>query len=99
LTDLFDLVDEAVELPQRRVIRLIAAARAELVVVVVLDPSSRELAVARLEILVCTTGAAVEQQQLEIGVIADPFRPYPKGARRCTHRDHASAATQHVVPS
>ena len=60
--DLLDLVDEPVELPQRRLVRLVAVARAELVVVVVLDPGRGEVAVAGLEVLVGRARPAVEQQ-------------------------------------
>ena len=37
LAHLLDLVDEPVDLPQRRLVRLVAVRRSELVVVVVLD--------------------------------------------------------------
>src|SRR5437762_10664683 len=50
--DLLHLIDEAAHLPQRRLVRLVAEARPELVVVVVLDPCRGQIAVARLQVLV-----------------------------------------------
>ena len=65
LAHLLDLVDEAVELPQRRVVGLVAVVRAELVVVVVLDTRGRQVAVERLEVLVGGARPAVQQQHLD----------------------------------
>ena len=45
--NLFELVDEPIELPEVHVVRMLAVARPQLVVVVVLDPGSGEVAVAK----------------------------------------------------
>ena len=96
---LFDLVDEPVELPQRRVVGLIAETRPELVVVVVLHPGRRKEAVAGLQVLVGSARPAVEQEHLEIGVVADPLGPHLQRPGRGVDRDHPGAAAQPVVPA
>src|ERR1700678_4765550 len=71
--NLIDLVDEPLEIPQRKVIRLVAVGRSQLVVVVVLDPGGREEAVHGFEVLVRAARAAVEQEELAIGLLATRF--------------------------
>ena len=82
LADLLHLVDEAVQLPQRRLVRLVAVTGAELVVVVVLDPRAGQVAVARLQVLVRRPGPAVQEQHPQPRVVADPLHPHPVRALR-----------------
>src|SRR5436190_1280344 len=96
--DLVYLIDETVQLPQRRVGGLIAEARAKLVIVVVLDPRRGQVAVAGLQVLVGRPRPAVQQQHPEAGIVADPLHPHPEGAGRRPDRDHSRAPAQHVVP-
>ncbi|HEY3091146.1 MAG TPA: hypothetical protein VGJ59_24125 [Jatrophihabitantaceae bacterium] len=80
--DLLDLVNEPRGIPQRLVVGLVAAAGAQLVVEVVLDARRREVAVDSLEIFVRRSWAPVQQQHLQVGVVADPLRPHPVQPRR-----------------
>ena len=75
LADLLDLADEPVQVPQRRLLGLVAEPGPELVVVVVLDARVRQEAVARLQVLVRGARAAVQQEHLQAGVVADPLGP------------------------
>ena len=59
LADLFDFVDEPVDLPKTRLLRLIAVKRAELIVVIILNAGGREETVENLQVLVRHTRAAV----------------------------------------
>ena len=97
LADLLHLVDEARQLPQVRLVRLVAAEGAELVVVVVLDPRRRQIAVEGLEVLVGRARPAVQQQQPHRRGVADALGPDPEGALRRLDRDHPHAAAQDVV--
>ena len=92
LPNLFDFVDEAVELPQRDLVGLVAIRRAELVVVVVLNARRREIAVAGFEILVRRARAAVEEKDSQRRVVADPLGPDPEGTDRCLDGHHAHSA-------
>ena len=94
---LFNLVDEAIDLPQRRSVRLVAVRGAELVVVVVLDLRIRQIAVAALEVLVRGTRAAVQQQQLASRAVADTLGPDTKRPLRRGDRDEAHATAENVV--
>ena len=71
--DLLDLVDEAVQVPQGRIVRLVAVRRAELVVVVVLDAGAGQVAVARLEVLVRRARPAVQEQHPHRGLLPIRF--------------------------
>ena len=95
--DLVDLVHVTVELPQRRLIGLIAEPRPELVVVVVLDPRRRKVAVAGFEVLVSGPRPAVQQQHLESGVVAGPFRPDPVPTFRGLHPYPSRSSAQDVI--
>jgi hypothetical protein len=68
---LFYLVHESIEIRQRHVVGAVAASRAELVVVVVLDACGGKVAVACLEVFVRRAGPAVQQQNLQVRVVAD----------------------------
>ena len=75
---LLDLVDEARDRPQVRCVRLVAPGRAELVVVVVLDPGGGEVGVEGGEVLVRRTRSAVQEQDLDPRVVADAPGPDPE---------------------
>ena len=98
LAHLLDLVDEAGGLPELRRLGLIAVMGAELVVVVVLDARTREVAVERFQVFVGEAGSAMEEEQLDSRVVADAFRPHPEGVCRRGHRDHLHPASEDVVP-
>src|ERR1700722_14419111 len=93
-TNLIDLVDEPPEIPERRILRLVAVGRSQLVVVVVLDPGGREEAVHGLEVLVRAARTAVQQEQLAVRVVANSLRPDRKGPRRRLDRHHPRAARE-----
>ena len=98
-THLLDLVDEAVELPEVGVIRLVAVERAKLIVVVVLDTCRRKVGVGRLEVLVGRGRAAVQKQQLRGGVVAEALGPDMELPFRGGDRDPPRAAAEDVVPT
>ena len=99
LADLLHLVDEPVQVPQRRLVRLVAEPGAELVVVVVLDPRGGQVAVTRLEVLVGRSRPAVQQQHPQVRMVADPLDPDLVRTLRRIDRDLPRAAAQHVVPA
>ena len=80
------------DLPQRRVVRLVAVRRAELVVVVVLDARGREKAVEGLEVLVRRPGPPCRSSSLSRRVVADALGPDAEVALRRGDRDHPHAA-------
>ena len=82
-----------------RLVRLVAEARPELVVVVVLHPRRGQVAVARLQIFVGLPRAAVQQQRPHTGVVADPLHPHPVLAHRRGHRNLPRAPAQPVLPA
>ena len=98
LAHLLHLVDEAWDLPQIRVVGLIAVGGAELIVVVVLDPGGREIGVAGFEVLMRRAGSPVQHEDLHRRVVADPFRPHPELALRRDDRDELHPAGKDVVP-
>ncbi len=77
---LLDLVDEPVEVPQIGVIGLVAVSRAELVVVVVLDACSREVAVGGLEVFVRGGRATVQEEHRTVS--------RPRSERNVRQPDH-----------
>src|SRR5215213_2677025 len=93
LSNLLDLVDEARDRPQRRIVRLVAVGRAELVVEVVLDARGGQVVCEPLEVLMGRTGTAVEQQQLDARIPADTLRPDAEVAPGCRDRDHPHAVS------
>ena len=97
LPNLFDLVDEAVDLPQRVLFGLVAERRAELVVVVVLNASRREIAVAGFEVLVGRARAPVQEKHLQRRVAADSLGPNLEGPEAGFDRHHAHPARDQVV--
>src|SRR5580704_7012301 len=74
-TDLLDLVDKAIELPELGIVRLVAVCRAQLVVVVVLDARRRQVAVAGFEVLMGARRTAMEEQQLRSRVVPEALGP------------------------
>ena len=109
---LLDLVDEAGDLPEVRIVRLVAPGRAELVVVVVLDPRphrfdqgpvldprSRKVRVASGEVLVRRPGSTVQQEDLHFRVVADSPGPDAEFALRGRDRDQPDATGQDVAPA
>ena len=62
---LLDLLPESVDRPEARVVRLVGVGRAELVVVIELDPLLRQEILETLEVLVRRAGPAVEGQHLD----------------------------------
>ena len=98
-TDLLHLVHEAVQVPQRRLLRLVAKTGPELIVVVVLDPRAGQVAVARLQVLVRRPGPAVQEQHPQPRVVAGPLDPHPVRPLRRVHADHPGAPGQHVLPA
>src|SRR6202045_71014 len=95
--DLFHFVHEARNFPQRRDIRLVGVVGAELIVVVKLDPGLGEVGVAGLEVLVRAARAAMQQQQLDAGIVAEALGPHSERAVRRRHRYAAYAAGKAVV--
>ena len=87
LADLLDLVHEARQLPQLRLVRLVAVEGAELVVVVVLDPRRRQIAVEGLEVLVRRARPAVQQQQLHRRRVADRASSRPGTCPSASRRE------------
>ena len=94
---LLDLVNETREVPQRRVVGLVAAEGTELVVVVVLDAHTGEPRVEGLVELVGRARATVQEQHLEVGVGADPLGPDAEVTARRADGHHARAARDHVA--
>src|SRR6185312_5330160 len=94
-----DLADEPVQVPQRRLLGLVAEPGPELVVVVVLDARVRQEAVARLQVLVRGARAAVQEEHPQARVVADPLGPDTERALGRFHRDLPGAAAQYVVPA
>jgi hypothetical protein len=97
--DLLHLVDESVQIPQRRIVGLIAEARAKLVVVVVLHASAGQVAVAGLQVLVRRSWPAVQQQEPQARIVAHPLDPHPVPAGGRVDRDQPRAAAQRVIPA
>src|ERR1700730_16054575 len=95
--DLFHFVHEARNFPQLRDVRLVGVVGTELIVVVDLDPGLGEVGVAGLEVLVRAARAAVQQQQLDAGIVAEAPGPHPERAVRRRHRYAAYAAGKAVV--
>src|ERR1700704_1764897 len=95
--DLFHFVHEARNFPQLRDIRLVGVVGAELIVVVKLDPRLGEVGVAGLEVLMRAAWAAVQQQQLDAGIVAEAPGPHPEGAVRRRHRYTTYAAGKAVA--
>src|SRR5438270_4620364 len=91
-THLPDLVDEGRNIPQVRVVGLVAVRRTELVVVVVLDAGHWKIGVASLEVLVRRTRSAVQQKDLHFRVVADALGPDPELASWRGNRDQLHAA-------
>ena len=73
--DLFDLLPEALDCPERLVVRLVRVGGAELVVVAELDSRLRQEVLEALEVLVVEARAAVERQHLD-RTRAQLFRPH-----------------------
>jgi hypothetical protein len=94
---LFDLIDEAVKLPQRVVVRPVAECGAELIVVVVLNPRRREEAVASFQIFMGGARPAVEQEHAQLRVVSDPLRPNLESAGWCVDRHHAHTAGECIL--
>src|SRR6185437_923299 len=88
---------EPAEVPQGRVVGLVAAEGAELVVVVVLDAGAGEPGVEALVELVGGARAAVQEQHLEVGIGPDPPGPDAELAAGGADRDHSRAAGQDVA--
>ena len=95
--NLLHFVDEALQLPQRRIVGLVAEPGAQLVVVVVLNPCGRKVTVARLEILVGCSRAAVEQQHLQRRIVTRPLGPYGEPAARRVDRNAANSTAQPIL--
>ena len=92
---LLDLVDEAVEVPQRRVVGLRAVGAAELVVVDDLDAGLRQERVEALEVLVADARPAVQDEQRDVAA-ADPPGPDPLRPDRRRDRDPPGTARELV---
>src|SRR5215831_8208276 len=75
LANLFHLLDKARQIPKRGLIRLVAVSRAEMVVVIILNCRPRQIAVATLEVFVSAARPAVQQQQLNLRIVADALGP------------------------
>src|SRR5262249_43774912 len=99
LSHLLDLFDESREIPQRRVVWLVAVGGAELIVVVVLDAGGGEIASEALEVLVRGRGPAVQQQNFHAGTVADALRPDAKLAPWRPDGNHPNAAADGIGAS
>src|SRR6266566_6660393 len=97
LAYLLDLIDESIDLPQVRIIRLVAVRGAQLVVVEVLDARRREVAVASLPVLVSRGWPAVKQQHLGLWVVSDTLGPDLEVALGGLDRDHLDATAEIIV--
>src|SRR5262245_9265379 len=64
--DLLDLLAEAIDRPEARILRLVRIVRTQLVVVEELDSPLRQEVLEALEVLVRAPGAAVERQELDL---------------------------------
>src|SRR5215211_635093 len=84
-------------LPQVRLVWLVTVEGAKLVVVIVLDPRRRQIAVEGLKVLVGRARSAVQQQQPHCGGVADALGPDPERALRRIDRDHPDATAEDVV--
>src|SRR6476646_7505104 len=72
---LVDLVDVTGKGPQVGVVRPVALAGLELVVMIIFDAGRRQVAVHDLEIGVRQAGPARQQEQLELRIVADALDP------------------------
>src|SRR3982074_1511715 len=90
-------VHEARNFPQLRDIRLSGVWLFMILSVVKLDPRLGEVGVAGLEVLMRAAWAAVQQQQLDAGIVAEAPGPHPERAVRRRHRYAAYAAGEAVV--
>src|SRR5436309_2605470 len=97
LADLLDLVHEARQFPEIRILGLVAVVGAELVVVVVLDTRSGKVAVERLQILVREPGSPMQKEHLHLGIVADALGPDAKSSLRCLDGDLLDAGAQDVI--
>src|SRR5450756_2570063 len=97
LAHLLDLIDEPFDVPEVRIVRLVAVRGAQLVVVVILDACRGEVAVAGLPVLVSRGRPAMEEQHPCLRVVADAFGPDLEVAFGRRDRDHPDAAGDHVV--
>src|SRR6202034_2543738 len=77
-----------------RNVRLIAVVGTELIVVVVLDASRRQIGIAGFEILVGRARSAVQQQQSDARIVAHAFGPDLEGAMSSGDRNDAYAPGQ-----
>jgi hypothetical protein len=91
---LLDLVDIPVQVPQGLVVGAVAVPGAELVVVVELDARIRQPAVEDLEVLMEGSWTAVQQEDLETRVVADPLGPDAVRTGRRADRDHPGAVAE-----
>ena len=94
---LLHLINEARQFPKLGLIGLVAVVGAELIIIVVLDASGREVAVERLEILVGSAWPAVQDQYLHRGMIADSLGPHAEGASGRVDRDQLDATAEDIV--
>src|SRR5262249_27517132 len=70
---------------------------AELVVVVILNACVREIAVEGFEVLVRRRGPAMQQEHLDLRIVADAFGPDLEHALRRLNGDHTHAAAEYIV--
>src|ERR1700685_1354661 len=89
--NLLDLVDEAAQIPHTGISRVLTAARSQLVVVVILHTGGRKETVHGLKEVVRPARAAVQQQHLQSGIVADSLRPHLERAQWRRNRDHPHA--------
>src|SRR5688572_30290334 len=94
--DLLYFLDGARNRPKLGCVWLIAVPGAELIVVVVLDASRRQEAVERLEVLVCRSRPAVQQQHFHRGIVANALRPDLEGPTRSGDGNHPHSATHYI---
>ena len=96
---LLHLVDEPVDLPQDRFVRLVAQVGAELVVEVDLDAGVDQILLHRQQVLVGGARTAVQQEQPQPRVVAGLAGPDLEAAGGGLDRDHPDAVAHASLPS
>src|SRR4029078_12383409 len=82
--NLFYFFDKARNLPQIRIVGLLAMRRSELIVEVVLYTGIGEITVECFEVFVRAAGPTVQEKKLDARIVADALRPHAKIAFRCS---------------
>jgi hypothetical protein len=79
---LLDLTHKSLDVPECRILGVVAISRTELVVVIVFDAGTGKIAVGRFKVFVCRTGTPVQEKDFEGRIIPDALGPNMEGAER-----------------